>query len=99
MTGVIFLLTLMLRGVFNKGGSLVATPIEMLCSPQYLLYERWFRVVHPSTVGKPHDVLLAPTDLMATLVIFMLGIAWWYLLACLVVCGYHKLTPGKPRKS
>ena len=91
--GSIFFLTIILRGVVTKTNSLLFKSIELIFSPHYLLYKIWDSFaypVHNLPPGVKYDILLSPFDIIVTLIIFILGIFYWYFWACLIVFGYNK---------
>ncbi|MFH1657243.1 MAG: hypothetical protein ABH919_02145 [bacterium] len=90
---VIFFFTIFLRGIVNETGLKFLQTIEAVFSPHYFLYESGgnfiiliLRDFLPS--AGPLSIILSYAFLIMP---FIIGLIYWYILACLIVFLYDKL--------
>jgi len=86
ISGFIFFLTIFLRGIVVKSGIEFLEIIEKALAPHYLLYS--YITPPPSPGG---DVVFHPHTILLTILAFIVGLMYWYLISCLIIFIYKRL--------
>ena len=88
---LILLLTILLRGTATELGIKSLAIVEIILSPHYLLYgfiETWLLPFGLGYVGTTFGSVLYYLLIITT---FVIGVIYWYFLACLLIFIYERL--------